>query len=652
MDVFSLPTEQCARDFQHVLSIGGAEERQPLLPQQGGTANVYNADGGVVRPGRRLRAQSALSRQPGYTIQETDGRRPVSDRTKQKQGVKYGDRSSRGRGGAEGVILEVPQRGRRPRSRTVEPAMKLGIEKRYKSNLRDALQQEDMRPLPSKSIHIPDEGNAISSSSYTESPTCTSSTSNSSFLSPMGSYMNSVGAGFDYTPSFSRAFVRVTPAHSRRRKQSVKGNDDDDDDDDGDDVSSGRPSGDYTSDDVRKEGVKGEEEWEIEGEVSEEEVLMELYGRKGWRYNRYFVTFLASLPIFIGILATTLYLPAFNVVRDDPKLNTTDVWVSASVTITAVASGTTPILYGPLCDRYGRRALLLGCLPLVVAGSVLAGLSSNIYMLIAGRCVMGLGMGADAVAGLGAMSDVWPSDKRSQGITLILLPAVIAPIIASPLGGFLAEEYSWRWCCLLPGFLCILLYMAILPLFPETLPSKVAPDQSSSIQAVLPASRPPPRNPLSFLLNPRISLIALSSAFIMASLSLAAILQAPILQDEHPDIQPGTLGLYGLPLGVGTLFGAVLGGVLAEKGYRWRGDGGRLLFPYITGMLSAVAIVAYGFTIQRYLVIGLTMSGVLGALVPASRPGMYAYAIGQVGRQYFSQNILLFPSTEVIFFQR
>ena len=57
--------------------------------------------------------------------------------------------------------------------------------------------------------------------------------------------------------------------------------------------------------------------WEEGKLLTEEEILYELYGKKGWRYNRFFVTFLASLPIFVGILATTLYLPAFTTIRDE-----------------------------------------------------------------------------------------------------------------------------------------------------------------------------------------------------------------------------------------------------------------------------------------------------------------------------------------------
>ena len=70
---------------------------------------------------------------------------------------------------------------------------------------------------------------------------------------------------------------------------------------------------------------------------------------------------------------------------------------------------------------------------------------------------MGLGMGADAVSGLGAMTDVWPSEKRSTGITLTLLPSVIAPIIASPLGGFLTDKYSWRFFFLDLFWICFVL---------------------------------------------------------------------------------------------------------------------------------------------------------------------------------------------------
>ncbi len=216
-----------------------------------------------------------------------------------------------------------------------------------------------------------------------------------------------------------------------------------------------------------------------------------------------------------------------------------------------------------------------------------------------------------------------------MGITLTLLPAVIAPIFAAPLGGFLTEYYSWRWCCALPGFLAAAVYIILVPLFPETLPSLLPREATSTIQYVEPVVKHEFKNPFVQLTNPPVLIICLSSAFIMSSLSLTATLQNPILDEAHPGISAEQLGYAGMPIGVGTLIGAVAGGFLSDRGFRWRGDGGRLLAPYIAGAMSAFALVAYSILIQQFLVGGLVLSGVIGILVPASRPGMYAFAIGQ-----------------------
>ena len=242
---------------------------------------------------------------------------------------------------------------------------------------------------------------------------------------------------------------------------------------------------------------------------------------------------------------------------------------------------------------------------------------------------MGLGMGANAVAGLGAMADVWPAEKRSAGITLTFLPAVIGPIIASPLGGYLTDHHSWRWCCLLPGFMAFVLYVIMVPLFPETLPSKVAPDDTCDLKYVPSKNERQIQNPFIHLKNYKILVPCVASAFIMATLSMTATIQNIILDKYYPNLTPTQIGYCGIPIGVGTLFGAILGGILAQKGYMWKGDGGRLLPAYIVGALTAFTLIVYSNFIETNLVIGLTLSGVLGLLVPASRPGMYALAIGQ-----------------------
>ena len=362
-------------------------------------------------------------------------------------------------------------------------------------------------------------------------------------------------------------------------------------------------------------------------DLSEDDILYILYGSKGWRYNRFFVTLLASLPLFIGIFSTTLYLPAITSIRD--YLGVSNTLIAASVSICSASSGITPLIYGPLCDRFGRRTLLLLCLPLFMVGCMLCGFAYNSFMLLGGRFIMGLGMGANAVAGLGAMADVWPAEKRSTGITITFLPAVIGPIIASPLGGYLTDHQSWRWCCLLPGFMAFILYVIMVPLFPETLPSKIAPDDTCDLKYVPSKTEKQIQNPFVHLKNYRILVPCVASAFIMATLSMTATIQNIILDKYYPQLTPTQIGYCGLPIGVGTLLGAVLGGILAQKGYMWKGDGGRLLPAYIVGILTVFCLIAYSNFIETDLVIGLTISGIIGMLVPASRPGMYALAIGQ-----------------------
>eukprot|EP00009_Paramoeba_aestuarina_P017328 CAMPEP_0201542486 /NCGR_PEP_ID=MMETSP0161_2-20130828/72066_1 /ASSEMBLY_ACC=CAM_ASM_000251 /TAXON_ID=180227 /ORGANISM="Neoparamoeba aestuarina, Strain SoJaBio B1-5/56/2" /LENGTH=226 /DNA_ID=CAMNT_0047950147 /DNA_START=651 /DNA_END=1328 /DNA_ORIENTATION=+ len=110
---------------------------------------------------------------------------------------------------------------------------------------------------------------------------------------------------------------------------------------------------------------------------------------------------------------------------------------------------------------------------------------------------------------------------------------------------------------------------------------------------------------------------------------MTASIQNIVLDMDYPAITPTQIGYCGLPMGIGTFFGSIMGGFLAQRGYMWRGDGGRLLPAYIVGVLTAFTIVAYSNFIETHLITGLTLSGLIGLLVPASRPGMYALAIGQ-----------------------
>jgi len=102
-------------------------------------------------------------------------------------------------------------------------------------------------------------------------------------------------------------------------------------------------------------------------------------------------------------------------------------------------------LYGKLGDLYGRRIVLQAAVCIFLAGSLLCGLAQNLPELIAFRFLQGLGGGGLIVTSIAVVGDIVPPRERGkyQGFFggVFGLSTVLGPLI----GGFIVENFSWRW---------------------------------------------------------------------------------------------------------------------------------------------------------------------------------------------------------------
>ncbi|WP_321961487.1 MFS transporter [Paraburkholderia sp. J7] len=104
---------------------------------------------------------------------------------------------------------------------------------------------------------------------------------------------------------------------------------------------------------------------------------------------------------------------------------------------------------GWVADRCGARTVFFGAVVTFTVASVLCGISQNVDEFVAARILQGIG-GAMMVP-VGRMVVVRSTEKSKlmQAISTITWPAIAAPVVGPPIGGFITTYASWRWIFLL-----------------------------------------------------------------------------------------------------------------------------------------------------------------------------------------------------------
>ena len=93
----------------------------------------------------------------------------------------------------------------------------------------------------------------------------------------------------------------------------------------------------------------------------------------------------------------------------------------------------------------GRRNFFLACITIFTVASFLCGISPSLPILLIARVIQGVGGGGLQPMAQAIMADSFEEKKRGQAFALYGLVAVLAPSIGPTLGGWITDNYSWRW---------------------------------------------------------------------------------------------------------------------------------------------------------------------------------------------------------------
>jgi len=104
----------------------------------------------------------------------------------------------------------------------------------------------------------------------------------------------------------------------------------------------------------------------------------------------------------------------------------------------------------------GRKKFYMICVALFGISSMMCGLAPTLPLLVFFRVLQGIGGGGLAPSEQAILADTFPPAKRGQAFAMYGLAVVCAPAIGPTLGGYITDNFNWRWIFFLNIPICLL----------------------------------------------------------------------------------------------------------------------------------------------------------------------------------------------------
>lgn len=98
-----------------------------------------------------------------------------------------------------------------------------------------------------------------------------------------------------------------------------------------------------------------------------------------------------------------------------------------------------------LGNLFGRKRFLIGCILLFTAASALCGAAGSLGFLVISRVFQGAAGGALQPISQAVLLESFPPKKRGAAMAVFAMGVVVAPILGPTLGGWITDNYTWRW---------------------------------------------------------------------------------------------------------------------------------------------------------------------------------------------------------------
>src|SRR5471030_2756536 len=171
----------------------------------------------------------------------------------------------------------------------------------------------------------------------------------------------------------------------------------------------------------------------------------ELAAERAWkpRANQWAIALAVTLATFMEVLDTSIANVALPHIAGSLSAGQDEsTWVLTSY---LVSNAIVLPLSGWLSSIIGRKRFYMSCVALFTISSFLCGLAPNLTTLIICRILQGAGGGGLQPSEQAILADTFEPRKRGMAFAVYGMAVVLAPAIGPTLGGWITDNFNWRW---------------------------------------------------------------------------------------------------------------------------------------------------------------------------------------------------------------